>query len=138
MTLKANYTYGISTSVFVNRKRSGDSLVMGGVDSNDTRWTRVLSHRAAQMLWFHLTSHLFPEKSAIVTALVSTAPLRGDSRPTITTHMTVEQLEGGDFDIVGWVGDQTWWIQLNPHEARRLWTALDIALYPVGWKGSKH
>ena len=135
---KANYTYGVSTDVFVSRKRSGDSLVIGGMGADEARWTRVLSHRAAQMLWYHLTDYLFPEKSAMVTAMVSTAPLRGDSRPTITTHMTVEELEDGSFDIVGWIGDQTWWIRLNAREARRLWTALDIALYPVGWKGSKH
>lgn len=138
MMPKANYTYGVSTKLFVSRKRSGDSLVIGGMGADEARWTRVLSHRAAQMLWYHLTDCLFPDKSEMVTALVSTAPLRDDSRPTITTHMTVEQLDDGSFDIVGWIGEQTWWVRLNAREARRLWTALDIALYPVGWKGSKH
>jgi hypothetical protein len=138
MDRKATHTYGSSTDIFINRKRSGDSVVIGGLGADEARWTRVLSHRAAQMLWYHLTGYLFPEKSDMVTAMVSTAPLRDDSKPTITTHMTVEALENGCFDILGWVGEQTWWIQLNAREAHRLWTALDIALYPVGWKGSKH
>ena len=107
MTHKATYTYGISSRVFVNRKRSGDSLVIGGIDANEARWTRVLSQRAAQMLWYHLTVHLFPEKSDMVTALVSTSPLRAESRPTITTHMTVEQSNSSSFDVVGWIGEQT-------------------------------
>lgn len=129
--------YGSSTNLFVSRKRSGESLVVGGVGEDDSRWTRVLSQRAAQMLWYHLTKLLFPEKSDMVTALVSTSPLRGDSLPTITTHMTVDRHSDGGFDIAGWVGEQTWWVHLTPYEAQRFWTALDIALYPVGWQGRK-
>lgn len=138
MAEKASHTYGLSTKLFVSRKPSSESLVVGGIGVDEARWTRVLSHRAAQMLWYHLTRHLFPEKSDMVIALVSTSPLRSDSRPTITTHMTVDPSEDGGFDIMGWVGDETWWVRLTEHEARRFWTALDIALYPVGWQGSKH
>lgn len=129
--------YGQSTNLFVSRKASGESLVVGGIGENTTRWTRVLSARAAQMLWFHLTRMLFPEKSEMVTALVTTAPLRSEALPTITTHMVVDPVEGGGFEIAGWVGEQTWWVQLDEYEARRFWTALDIALYPVGWQGAK-
>jgi hypothetical protein len=129
--------YGLSTNLFVSRKATGDALVVGGIGANTNRWTRVLSQRAAQMLWFHLTRHLFPEKSDMVAAMVSTSPLRGDHMPTITTHMTVEPRDDGGYDIVGWVGDQTWWMHLNDYEARRFWTALDIALYPVGWQGRR-
>ena len=129
-------SYGFSTNLFVSRKASGESLVVGGIAEDTTRWTRVLSTRAAQMLWFHLTRLLFPEKSDMVTALVTTAPLRSNSLPTITTHMVVDAVEGG-VEIAGWVGEQTWWLRLTDYEARRFWTALDIALYPVGWEGSR-
>ena len=130
-------TYGLSTNLFVSRKTHGDSLVVGGVGEDETRWTRVLSQRAAQMLWYHLTRLLFPEKSDMVTAMVSTSPLRSGNMPTITTHMTVESREDGGYDVVGWIGEHTWWMNLTDYEARRFWTALDIALYPVGWQGRK-
>ncbi len=137
MPEEPKHTYGHATNLFVSRKMSGESLVIGGIAEDSSRWTRVLSARAAQMLWFHLTRLLFPEKSDMVTALVSTAPLRSDALPTITTHMTVDPIEGGGFEVVGWIGDQNWWVRMSDYEARRFWTALDIALYPVGWQGAK-
>lgn len=127
--------YGYSTNLFVSRKASGDSIVMGGTAEDAARWTRVLSQRAAQMLWFHLTRFLFPEKSDMVTALVTTAPLRALDMPTITTHMTVDKLEDGGYEVTGWVGEYNWLVKLRDHEALQFWTALDIALYPVGWQG---
>jgi hypothetical protein len=129
--------YGLSTNLFVSRKAGGESLVVGGIAEDSSRWTRVLSARAAQMLWFHLTKLLFPEKSDMVTALITTAPIRSDALRTITTHMSVDPMENGGYEIVGWVGDQTWWMRLTDFEARRFWTALDIALYPMGWQGMK-
>jgi hypothetical protein len=87
------------------------------------------------MLWYHLTRMLFPEKSDAVTALVSTAPLRSEARPTVTTHVVVERTEDGDYEVMGWVGDQNWWLRLTEAEARPFWSALDVALYPVGWEG---
>lgn len=137
MADKAKHNYGLSTNLFVSRKANGDSLVIGGIGEDENRWTRVLSQRAAQMLWYHLTCHLFPEKSDMVTALVSTTPLRSETLPTITTHMTVDAQPDGSYEIAGSVGEQTWWVRLNEFEARRFWTALDIALYPVGWQGRK-
>lgn len=136
MSDEPKFAYGQSTNLFVSRKAGGESLVVGGVAEDMSRWTRVLSQRAAQMLWFHLTRLLFPEKSEMVTALVTTAPLRPENLPTITTQMTVDKMENGSFEISGWVGEQTWWVRLNDYEARRFWTALDIALYPVGWQGA--
>ena len=137
MTDNSKQTYGLSCNLFVNRKRSGDSLVIGGIGEDKGRWTRVLSYRAAQMLWYHLTHLLFPEKSEMVIGLASTAPLRSETMPTITTHMQVEVLDDGRYEIVGWVGEQDWWIRLSEAEARRFWSALDMALYPMGWQGSQ-
>jgi hypothetical protein len=137
MVDKPSQTYGLSTNLFVSRKANGDSLVLGGIGEDEIRWTRVLSQRAAQMLWYHLTRLLFPEKSEMVAALVSTSPLRSGNMPTITTHVTVEPRDDDGYDIAGWVGEQTWWMHLSNYEARRFWTALDIALYPVGWQGRK-
>lgn len=129
------FSYGLSSNLFVNRKTGGESVVVGGMAEDATRWTRVLSQRAAQMLWFHLTRYLFPEKSEMVTALVTTAPLRSDALPTITTHIAVDRTDEGYFEVVGWIGEDSWWLRMTDAEARRFWSALDVALYPVGWQG---
>jgi hypothetical protein len=128
--------YSFSTNLFVSRKASGDGIIVGGTTVDASRWTRVLSQRAAQMLWFHLTRFLFPEKSDMVSALVTTAPLRSSDMPTITTHMTVDQLDSGGYEVVGWIGDQNWGVRIGAPDARQFWMALDIALYPAGWQGS--
>lgn len=135
MNDRTKFTYGLSTNLFVSRKTGGESIVVGGVAEDTSRWTRVLSQRAAQMMWFNLTRLLFPEKSDLVTALVTTAPLRAENMPTITTHISVTEAGDGAYEISGMVGEQVWWMRLNDHEARRFWTALDIALFPVGWQG---
>jgi hypothetical protein len=128
-------SYGLSSNLFVSRKASGDSLVVGGMAEDSSRFARVLSHRAAHMLWFSMARLLFPEKSDMVTALAVTAPLRHAGLPTITDHMEVSRTEPGNIDVFGWVNQQTWFLRLTDYEARRLWTALDIALYPSGWQG---
>jgi hypothetical protein len=135
MSQEMKHSYGLSSNLFVSRKASGDSIVMGGTAEDTTRWTRVLSQRAAQMLWFHLARLLYPDKSDMITALIATAPLRDASRPTITTHMTVDLTSSGGFEIAGWIDGQSWQTHLDEPEATRFWSALDIALYPVGWQG---
>jgi hypothetical protein len=46
-------------------------------------------------------------------------------------------VKSGDdqYTLVGWIQRNTWRVQLTELEARRLWAALDLALYPVGWEG---
>src|SRR5690349_17177325 len=102
MSQEMKQSYGLSNNLFVSRKASGDSIVMGGIAEDTTRWTRVLSQRAAQMLWFHLAKLLYPDKSEMITALIATAPLRDSTRPTITTHMTVDQDAHGGYEIAGY------------------------------------
>lgn len=135
MSQEMKHSYGLSSNLFVSRKASGDSIVMGGTAEDTTRWTRVLSPRAAQMLWFHLARLLYPDKSDMITALIATAPLRDATRPTITTHMTVDLDANGSYEIAGWIDGQSWQTHLDAPEATRFWRALDFALYPVGWQG---
>jgi hypothetical protein len=132
---ESNQSYGLSANIFVSRKASGDTIIVGGLAADSSRWTRVLSQRAAQMLWFHLAKLLYPDQSEKISALIATAPLRDATRPTITTHMTVDKMANGGYEIVGWIDGQSWETQLESPEAQRFWSALDIALYPVGWQG---
>ena len=134
MANEPSRSYGLSTNLFVSRKTGGEAIVIGGVAENNARWTRVLAKRAAQMLWFFLTRYLFPEKSDMVTGLASTAPMRAANLPTITTHVSVEK-QDNTYKVSGSIGEQVWQMHLSEFEANRLWMSLDIALYPVGWKG---
>ena len=106
MSQEMKQSYGQSSNLFVSRKASGDSIVMGGTAEDTTRWTRVLSQRAAQMLWFHLAQLLYPDKSDMITAMIVTAPLRDSTRPTITTHMTVDLDSSGSYEIAGSIDGQ--------------------------------
>lgn len=127
-------SYGMSYNLFVAPKTSTQSLVIGGVAEDTSRWTRVVSKRAALVLWYYLTVQLFPEKATRVTALVQTMPARTVELPTITQHIDVSRLASGMFEIAGRVAEHSWTLRLTLNEAQRLWDGLDIALQPKGWQ----
>jgi hypothetical protein len=127
-------TYGLACNLFVAPKTNTHSLVIGGMAEDTSRWTRVVSRRAAVLLWYALTQHLFPEKAVRVTALVQTMPARAVELPTITHHLQAERLTNGMFEIAGRVSGQLWTMRLTVSEAQRLWDALDVALNPKGWQ----
>lgn len=127
---------GMSSDMFVTAMPKGDTLVVGGkisANSENPQWTRVLSRHAAHLLWYRLTILLFPEKAKLVTALASTAPLRSNQSPTVTSHIEMVPTDDNYYDISGFMGNMTWWVKLSNFEARRLWAALDTILYPNGW-----
>jgi hypothetical protein len=127
--------YGLTSEMFVNRHGEDETVILGGVGVEANRWTRTLTRRAAHQLWFHLTRLLFPEKSPQVTGMAMTAPLSMPI-PSVTTHLEiVYSPETHLYDIVGWDGEDGWWFRVDEQNARNLWTALDIALYPAGWSG---
>lgn len=138
MEQQPGQNYGHAKNLFVMRKASGDSIVVGGFAEDSARWTRVLSQRAAQMLLMHLTQLLFPDRSEMMIASISTAPLRGADLPTITTHTAVDKSSDGAYEITGWVGSQTWAMLLDEPEAHRFWTALDGVLSSQGSHGRPH
>lgn len=127
---------GLCRDLFVSSRPEEQTISIGGIAFDNAQWTRVLSKRAAHLLWYRLTRALFPEKAQKVTSLVSTAPLSPLSlSPTVTSHVNVEHTEDNDYFMVsGTMGKSVWEIQFNILEARRLWTALDLALYPNGWE----
>ncbi|NDJ78366.1 MAG: hypothetical protein GYB65_19120 [Chloroflexi bacterium] len=131
----SSHQYGLSTDLFVSHKESDQTLVLGGVGQGSKRWVHVMTRRAAQVMWFKLTTLLYPEKAGLVTALAATAPLRAPPSNSVTTHMEVVKGEDGNYRLVGWVQRDTWMVALTETDARRLWASLDLALYPVGWEG---
>lgn len=123
--------YGPSTNLFVSRKSNGEAIVIGGVASDSSRWVRILSQRAAQLLWFQLTQMLYPEKAKGATTVVTTAPIRDANMPTVTTHMSVEPLrEGGGYALTGMAGEKLWHTQVSAEDIHRFWQVLNNALYP--------
>lgn len=123
--------YGYTAHLFAAQKPNSDSIVIGGFSEFRLRWTRVLTPRAAQMLWFRLAQGLYPESSSTLIARVSTAPMRSPLLPTITSQVQVDSLESGDFEVSARSGAQDWTFRLNPLEAGKFWHQLDRVLYPV-------
>jgi hypothetical protein len=132
MPIETSRIYGISSQLYVIGKPNTDAIVVGGIAEDSSRWTRVLSARAAYMLWFHLARLLMPEQMEQVTTFFNTTPLRSAILPTITNHCTVEKLDGY-LEITGWAGERSWIIQLTDNDVSPLWTALDKLLFPQGW-----
>lgn len=125
-------TFGLSRDLFVATKSKGETIVVGGTGGDTSRWVRVLSKRAAQLLLFQLTQILDPDRANMMNTSVTTAPMRDVQRPTITTHMIVRSRDEGGFSITGWAGDKVWDTHLTRMETQRLWIALTNALYPDG------
>lgn len=128
--------YGQTTDVFVSRKSRGETLIVGGTGARNP-WSRVLSRRCAHLLWIQLTQILFPEKVRIVMAMAATTPLRAPEAPTVTSDVTITVKPDGLIEIAGTSGTRHWGASLDVDAARQLWIALDLALYPVGWEGSR-
>lgn len=130
--------YGLSTDLFVSRKESDQTLILGGIGQGAERWVQVLTRRAAQLLWFKMTVLLYPDKANMVTGLAVTAPLRGTQNDMMTTHVEVikNKTVECEYSIIGWtIMQDNWVVILSEIDTRRLWAALDLALFPVGWEG---
>lgn len=133
---------GTINEVFVTSRPDGNSIIIGGTllanqNADTNKWTRVLSRRAAQILWYRLTLLIFPERASEVTTRVTTAPLRPTAGLTmLTTHVEVAAGQDDTYAIKGTVGEDKWVVTVNGMEIRRLWAALDVALYPAGWENT--
>jgi len=123
-------SYGLCTGLFVTRRAGGDSLIIGGIAEDASRWTRVLSQRAAQIVWLYLGQFLYPERMSSANAFIATAPIRNADAPTITSHAAVDKNKEGIYQLQGWAGEKVWSANLNEDEAKNFWGVLDKALYP--------
>lgn len=132
----SQYRYGLSEELSVSGKEGDHTFVLSGVGQDGQSWKHVLTRRAAQVLWCRLTELLYPDKAEMVTSLVATAPLTPTGLGSLTTHIEVIKSDS-DYTMVGRVERSRWIVQLAELELRRLWAALDLALYPVGWEGRK-
>ena len=129
------YRYGLSTGLFVDaQERDAQTMTLGGVGQDEQCWAHTLTRRAAHVLWSKITEQLFPDKAPMVAGLASTAPLTAPDSGSLTTHVEVIKANA-HYTLVGRVQRTRWIVQVSEAELRRLWAALDVALYPVGWQG---
>lgn len=125
--------YGLSGNLAITAQTGKQTIVLSGMTIYGSFWTRVLSQRAAHMLWFHLSALLFPFKRSL-TATVSTADMRDSRLPSITDHVMVEKLDAGMFELTASPGRLGWSLRFTEAEGRRLWMALDELLSPTDYK----
>ena len=129
---------GEATDVFVTLKPgTHDAILINGVASDGTRWVRVVTSGAAQVLWFRLAHILFPRAAEQITHRTSTAVLRKADAPTITSTFEVLEDEGvlnGELTIqvVGIGGLEEWCIQITPETGKELWASLEKTLHMGG------
>lgn len=116
--------YGNSSELYFIQKPMSDAFLLGGIAEDSSRWTRVLSQRAAQLLWLHLMRVFDIEHLGRGITGFGTAPLRSTALPTITNHFNIHRLSATEFEIIGWVGDCNWIIYVSESEARRLFSAM--------------
>ena len=132
MTGDFKFEYGLSTDLFVAPKPGGKSLVVGGMGEDHQRWTKVLSDRAAQLLWFQLVQQLYPERAGQIKSAVMTAAMREADRPSVTTHVDVEPIEGQEAVQIAGYADRhpVWRVTINNEDANQFLIALHNVLHP--------
>jgi hypothetical protein len=122
--------YGLSNGLFVSPK-NGQTFVVGGMNDDSQRWTRVLSQRAGYLLWLRLAQQFAPEQARHMAGL-DTMEARDSELPTITHHVTLDDLDNGQYELTGWVGDSTWSARMTSAEAGRLLHVMDDILHTGG------
>lgn len=133
MSTQFKRNYGLLHHVFVSQKPNSNSVVIGANDPSGGLWTRVLSVRAAHILWYALGVDLFPEKFENISANLPTFMFRSVSAPSITMDLSIERLNAkgedqGDVEISGRNAAIDWSIQLKNRDALHLWEALNALL----------
>jgi len=129
--------YGLTQDFTVDPKPGTDKVEIGGFGSNQIAWSRTLTHRAAQQVWFSLTQHLYPEKFEKITSMAQTSII--NETQAIDQTRYVEVLRNADTrtcDLIGFEGESQWWCRLDDQSARTLWKRLDEILFPSGWQGN--
>ncbi len=120
--------YGLTFNFFAFRKPNSESVIIGGDGENSARWTRVLTGRAAKILWYQLGLTLFPARFETISPKFHTVPYRSSSQPSITSELQLEKLPSGFIEITGSNGELHWCAQFDVTHGERLWDELDIIL----------
>src|SRR5690606_8405869 len=86
--------------------------------------------------WTRLTQALYPHEAPTMTSSASTTPLHAPDDILLTTALDFVRISGGGgYEVIGIVQNGEWRFRLTEKTAHRLWAAMDVTLYPVGWEG---
>lgn len=129
--------FGITNDLHIEVDREAVVVILTGVpqDSGERSLNVALTFRATYLLWYRLTQALYPNDAPTMTAAAGTAPLYCPEGYLMTGHVDLMRLEAGGYEMIGISPETEWHIRISDAEARRLWAALDVALYPMGWQG---
>ena len=71
-----------------------------------------------------------------MTSSASTAPLPTSDDILVTGDIDFVRVSGGGgYEVIGIVPNGEWRFRLTEKTAHRLWAAMDVMLFPVGWEG---
>lgn len=134
----ARREYGLVGEVGVSYKRHDGFVTLWAVilDGSDKRINAFLSKRAAYTLWYRLTQELYPDDSPTAAVLKGgTGILNTPDGQSLTSQLEVTRLANGFFEVVGFMMSAQWAFRISQTEARRVWGALDVLLFPYDWEG---
>ncbi len=128
MTSSFQRSYGRTVSPFACLKPNSESVLLGGIGDDGERWTRVITSRAARLLWYHIGSMLDPERFAQHIIGLGTVPIRSAGLPNITSDFHIDFTDSGGCEVLGRGSGSDWSALFEPESVRQLWTALDDLL----------
>jgi len=108
---------------------------LSGIPHQGNLCVQVLSRRAAHLLWYALTQHLFPSDAPPITSIAGTAPLSLTDHPDLTSHVDVRPGRDELYEVRGVTRTGGWRMLVSSADVQWLWATLDVTLYPVGWEG---
>jgi hypothetical protein len=132
----AKTIYGLVSDLRLREMGEGDLILMTGGALKPPEFEHFLTRQASHFLWYFLTRSLFPDQGKSLSAEAAGVPLILPDAPYITTHIGVVDLPGGEYEIIGTLrSGAAWEMLVTAADARQLWGALDVLLYPMGWQG---
>ncbi len=133
--MKPEHHFGLIHHLEVTFEPETQIAEFSGQQDTQQDFYMLLTKRSTHLLWYRLTSALFPHEAQTLTSLADTAPLQAvDGHPMVTT-IRLKRADDGLFYISGETYRDTWHLSLTAQDAERLWATLDVLLHPTGWQG---
>ena len=118
----------VNNLTVIKKPGASETLLLIG-QAQSGRWARVMTRGAAQTLWFHLTTILYPRAAGQITHRAATAVLRRSTDPLITNFFEVTNNdEKKVIRLRGLGGDDPWLIYFTHEDGYELWAALEKIL----------
>lgn len=118
----------VNNLTVIKKPGASETLLLIG-QAQSGRWVRVMTRGAAQTLWFHLTTILYPRAAGQITHRAATAVLRRSTDPLITNFFEVTNYEDRkQIRMRGLGGEEEWLIYFTHEDGYDLWAALEKIL----------